>query len=1009
MTNGLLDNAANFRFPLNRISPNLKAFMRAVSIILTICCSFGGMISVRAAQTTSDFIARVWQMEDGLPHNNVEAVAQTPDGYLWVGTTAGLARFDGARFVVFDGSNTPELEQSYIRVLRLMRDGSLWIGTAGGTLIRWHEGQFTLLQPGGAELGNILCLHESADGAIWVGADHGLLRYAQGQWRRFTTADGLLHNSVRAIGEFQGELVVGTDLGANVWRGQRFVEINPPGPGPTSYLRALWPDRAGNLWLGFRYGLGMLNAQRQFTLYTRRDGLPDENETVLFQDRRDNLWIGSMGGLSRWHDGKFYVESQADGSSYGRVRCLFEDREGDLWVGTRDGLSQLRARRFHTYTTGNGLAHNNVMSVTEDRHGDIWCTMWGGGLARLRGETIQNFSKEDPPPNALTADNLLCVFEDTNGDILVGQDYEGGVFRFQDGTFTQPYPARAGLTDDATRIIYRDRQGELWFGLNSGLVAWQAGQKFLSNAVVRDITEDAAGVLWITTNEGVFRRGRDGFERITETDGTWRGRPSCLLPDSQGNLWIGMEGRGLRRRKSDGVITAYGLESGLPSLHIGEILEVSGWLWVGSIRGIFRVRLSDFDDFDAGKIAALRCISYGREDGLVTVQCNDFAKPAAWKGRDGRLWFATIKGLAVINPSEVERPAAPPPVLIEEVIADQQRYAPLPTASAALTIPPGRGDVEIHYTGLSLHVPERVRFRYKLEDRDADWVDADNRRAIYFNNLPPGKYRFLVTASNRDGNWNPTGAGLHFILAPHYWQTWWFKVLLLLAGGSLTYGIYRFRANRFRQLERLRMRIAADLHDDIGSSVASIALLSQLGQRSAPPVAPASPTELAEINRIAQQTAQNIREIVWFINPDYDTLPEMVARMRDVAATMLSGVAHRFETPDELDDLKLSLEFRRDVFLVFKESLHNIVKHAHAKRVDLEVRAARGEFHLRIRDDGIGFDPQNFEGGNGLKNLRLRLEQLGGRVEVDSAPQRGTTLNVWVKLTGQRQRHPPGL
>jgi ligand-binding sensor domain-containing protein/signal transduction histidine kinase len=979
--------------------------MRVAGIILIAILWPAWIPTSLSARTGSDFIVRVWQMEDGLPHNNVEAVAQTQDGYLWVGTTAGLARFDGARFVVFDGSNTPELEQSYIRALRRMRDGSLWIGTASGTLVRWHDGKFISLPTATFNLGNILSLYEAEDGVIWAGADNGLLRHAQGKWQLFTTRDGLLHNSVRAVCEFQGELIIGTDLGANVWRDGKFVALNPTVTGPTFYLRALWPDHAGNLWLGFRYGLGVLNARREFTLYTRRDGLPDENETMLFQDQRTNLWIGSMGGLSRWHDGKFFVEYQADGSSYGRVRCMFEDREGNLWVGTRDGLSQLRPRRFHTYTTRNGLAHNNVMSVTEDRQGNIWCTMWGGGLARLRGDTIQNFSKEDPPPNALTADNLLCVFEDTNGDILVGQDYEGGVFRFHDGTFSQPYPAEAGSTNDATRVIYRDRLGELWFGLNTGLLNWNAKQKFLSDAIVRDITEDAAGKLWVASSEGVFRRGTNGFERITETDGTWRGRPNCLLPDSQGNLWIGTVGRGLHRRKPDGQILRYDPSHGLPSLHIGEVLEVSGWLWFGSTRGIFRVRLSDFDELDAERIATLRCISYGREDGLVTVQCNDFAKPAAWKGRDGRLWFATIKGLAVIDPdAEVERPSTPPPVLIEEIGANRNHYT-VPETATVLKIPPGRGDVEIHYTGLSLDVPERVRFRYKLEGRDPDWVDADNRRSIYFSNLQPGKYRFLVTACNRDGLWNQAGAELDFVLAPHFWQTWWFKVFLLVATAAAAYAIYRFRANRFRQIERLRMRIAADLHDDIGSSVASIALLSQLGQRDSAP-AMAKQTELSEINRIAQQTAQNIREIVWFINPDYDTLPEMVSRMRDVAATMLSGVEHRFETPDELDAVKLSLEFRRDVFLVFKESLHNIVKHAQAHQVDIEVRAVRGEFHLRIRDDGVGFDPQKSNSGNGLKNLRLRLEQLGGKVEVESAPKRGTTLEIRVRITGQRQSRP---
>jgi signal transduction histidine kinase/ligand-binding sensor domain-containing protein len=995
-------------------------FMRFGKFILVVGLCAGGFALARTpAAGSADFITRLWQMEDGLPHNNVEAVAQTPDGYLWAGTSAGLARFDGVRFVVFDPDNTPALGHAYIRVLRLMRDGSLWIGTAGGTLSHLRDGKFTALDPGvPGKLGNVLCFYESNDGVVWVGTETGLLRHANGAWTRFTTADGLLHNSVRAGCEFQGQLCVATDLGANVWQAGRFAELNPPGAGPAFYLRALWPDRAGNLWLGFRYGLGVLNSKREFTLYTRKDGLPDENETVLFEDRRANLWIGSMGGLSRWRDGTFSAEQQADGSSFGRVRCMFEDREGDLWVGTRDGLSQLRARRFRTFTTANGLAHNNIMSVLEDRTGTIWAAMWGGGLASLRGETIQNFTKEDPQPNALTTDNLLSVYEDTNGDILVGQDYEGGVFGLREGKFTLPYPAISNLTDSATRLIYRDRQGQLWLGLNTGLVLWDTRQKLLAETVVRDITEDATGALWVATTSGLWRRADGKLERLTTTDGLWRNRPGCLLADGAGGMWIGTDGSGLHRHRADGRTSGYTTKEGFFSDQVGEILQDDfGWLWFGSTRGIFRVRVSDFDDLDAGRIAALRCIPYGREDGLVTVQCNDFAKPAAWKGRDGRLWFATIKGLAVINPkAERNLNFNPPPVLIEEIVANKQSFQPpQPGASGELRIPPGRGDVEIHYTGLSLQVPERVRFRYKLAGRDSDWVDAGNRRAVYYNNLPPGQYRFAVTACNSDGIWSETGAALAFELRPYFWQTWWFAGLVLASLLGAAGGTARFITRRRMQrklarleqqnaLERERARIARDMHDELGAKLTRISFQGAMAQRRI-----ANPTEagehIATMSQTARELVSSLDQIVWAVDPENDSLENLANYICRYASEFVADSLLRceFVIPATLPPVRLSTEMRHNVFLAVKEALNNAVKHSAGKGIVLTIAVRDGEFEIRIADDGNGITPVPEEqpgklrrSGRGLWNMRERMASIHGKFFISSAPGQGTEIRLIV-------------
>ncbi len=963
----------------------------------------------------NEFITRLWLMEDGLPHNNVEAVAQTPDGYLWVGTSAGLARFDGARFVVFDGTTTPELGHSYIRALCLRRDGRLWIGTTAGTLSWLEAGKFTAVTlPVTAPPGNILCLYEDGAGVLWVGTEAGLWRYAENAWTHYTTAQGLGHNAVRALGEFDGQLVVGTDAGVSGWHAGRFTALTPPGEGPAYYTRALWTDRAGTLWLGFRYGLGRLTKAREFTLFARRDGLPDENETALFEDQRNNLWIGSMGGLARWREGTFRVTQQTDGSAFGRVRCLFEDREGSLWVGTRDGLCQLRPRRFQTYSTSDGLAHNNVMSVLEDRQGTLWCTMWGGGLASLRGDVVRNHTKEDSPPNGLSTDNLLAVFEDGNGDLLVGQDYEGGVFALRDGRFTLPYPARTNLTDQATRVIHRDRAGRLWFGLNSGLVLWDTQEKFLAGAVVRDVVEDPAGDLWVASSRGIWRRVHAEFEPITTTDSNWRQRPSCLWWDAGGDLWWGTDGAGLRRRRANGVVTEYTVKHGLFSDQVGEVLEDDfGWLWFGSTAGIFRVRARDFDDLDAGRIGALRCIPYGREDGLVTVQCNDFAKPAAWKSRDGRLWFATIKGLAVIHPA-AERTLRPnpPPVVIEEVVANKQVLAP--GGPEGLHIPPGRGDVAIHYTGLSLQVPERVRFRYRLVEQDADWIEAGNRRAVYYSSLPPGKYRFEVTAGNRDGSWNETGATLTFVLQPYFWQTWWFAGLLLVGLVGAVGGTARFVTRRRMQrklarleqqnaVERERARIARDMHDELGAKLTRISFQGALAQRRITSPAEAG-GHIAVMSQTARELVTSLDQIVWAVDPENDSLEHLANYICRYAGEFLADSPLRceFAIPAALPPCRLSTEVRHNLFLAVKEALNNALKHSGGTRLTLAIVVRPGAFEIEVADDGRGLPPDpaaaeiSPRAGRGLGNLRERLHSIRGECVITSAPGQGTRIRLVV-------------
>ena len=676
---------------------------------------------------------------------------------------------------------------------------------------------------------------------------------------------------------------------------------------------------------GLDRGFGLPDGRTSHVLY-KRDGLPDDNVTTLYEDRRGNLWIGTYGGLTRWSEGKFVVERDSEGGFYDQVNALLEDQEGDLWMGARDGLYELRVKRFLTYTRQQGLPHNNVMSVLEDRHGSLWISTWGGGLVQLKDEEITGYTKEIGGSNCLGSDLVLSLYEDRDGSILIGTDYEGGTFRFNEGKFDRLWDKEQALTNRVIRVIYRDRQGNLWFGASPGLVLWGSKEKFLERATIRCILEDDAGNLWVGTNDGLFRRQDGKFIRLTAPGGLNHDTVSALHEDRDHTLWIGTEGGGLCRYQN-GQFTAYTTRHGLWSDEIFEILEDDyGWLWMSCPRGVFRVNKRNLAEFDRRQTAALTSIAYGKADGMESIQCSGVAKPAGWKSHDGRLWFATTKGVVVTDPnSGLGLNEQPPPVRIEEVLADKH---PLDLAgSSPLRIAPGRGELEFHYTTLSFPVPEKNHFKYKLEGVDPDWVEAGMRRVAYYNNLRPGAYRFRVMACNNDGVWNTVGAELAVTLLPHFWQTWWFFGFLAMAmagfiGGAVRYATRRklqWKLERLEQqhaIEKERTRIARDMHDDLGAQLTEILLLNELAHKNK-----TNPDKLeahlSKQSHVVQDVAGSLDTIVWAVNPINDSIDRLANYLYEQVERLLtiSSIRCRFDVPDELPDYFLSSEVRHNVFL----------------------------------------------------------------------------------------------
>jgi signal transduction histidine kinase len=431
-----------------------------------------------------------------------------------------------------------------------------------------------------------------------------------------------------------------------------------------------------------------------------------------------------------------------------------------------------------------------------------------------------------------------------------------------------------------------------------------------------------------------------------------------------------------------------------------------GQFWFGSGGGVFRVAKAELTRYVAGSGEKLRCFAYTKADGLPSLECSSGCQPAGCKTRDGRLWFPTVNGLAMVDPESVPFNPLPPPVVIERVTIKgeketieapvKRRPATDPSHEAAaeeswvLTVPPGKQRFEFHFTGLSFTAPEKVKFKYRLESLEKDWVEAGDRRSALYSFLQPGRYAFRVLACNNDGVWNESGASLALIILPHFWQTWWFRIVVVATGLLIFAAAYELRLASERRLNRLRLRIARDLHDEVGSNLGSIALLSEVMPKSVP----GSPEEISEIRRIAVQTIESLRDIVWFLDPAGDNLAELVLRMKEVSRTMLPGMTLEFQASGENIALAPSLEFRRNIFPIFKEILHNIAKHARARRVDINVNVTSRAFQLQVSDDGVGFDAGLVRKGNGLKNLQRRAADLKGALEFRSQPGAGTTVTL---------------
>ncbi len=951
--------------------------------------------------------------EEWLPQSSVIAITQTHDGYLWLGTLNGLVRFDGIRCTVFTEAKIPALKSSQIVYLYEDNVSNLWVGTqtAGIALIR-KDGSVRHLDIDPAHTaGPLESVCEDPRGGLW-------LNTADGQIARYLT------NEMKVMGARARPIAM--EKSGRLWlgAGQQMLGLTMVSNNDTFFMDRELPvhkldfllaDRKDGVWR-----LADEHVQRWVDGHLDRDfgAYPWTNVQVsaACQDKEGNLIVGTQGAGVFWYDaqGRPTQISGAQGLSHGTVLSLCVDREGNLWVGTDGGgLNRVRRKLFSIQEGSEGLT---IQSVSGDGQDGLWFANFGGKLNHWRNGTLKQFGVAE----GLRDLNVRSVLADAS-NVWVGTTF-WGIFTLQDGNFRQVL-GKPGPGNPSVSALCRDRNGQLWAGTQGGLLRWDGHEwkvfttrDGLSTNDVRAVVDDAKGNLFVGTGGGGLDCLREGrFKSLRETNGSSPSDTvSSLYVDREDVLWIGTPGNGLVR--FDGSKwTHYTMRDGLLGNSIGYLIEDGrGYLWIGSYAGLMRIPKKALNDFAAGSIDTIPCRVFGRADGLPTRECTQGSQPAACRTPDGMLWFSSIKGLVSVNPSELKPNLYPPPVIIESVLIDGQEQNTNTLCSGglqAITVPAHRERLEIQYTSLNLAAPDRARFRYRLEGHETDWTDADGARAARFSNLPPGRYRFHVVAANEDGVSNEIGAALAVTVLPPFWRTWWFlgvNAAVLLAGTILVVRYVSIQKLQrqlavLRQqeaLEKERARIARDLHDQLGANLTQVSILGEMAE-SDKHLPQEVEAHAQQISQTARETTRALDEIVWAVNPSNDTLEGLITYACKYAQDYcgMAGLSYRLAVPTQLPEIGIPPDLRHNVFLAFKEAVNNVVKHAQASETWVRLVLQDGSFIIEIQDNGRGgVVPDEKTGRNGLRNMRKRMEDVGGAFSIGPAPGGGTVVRLTVPV-----------
>lgn len=940
-----------------------------------------------------------WREPEGFAQSRVRAIVQTRDGYIWLGTDGGLVRFNGESFTAFT-VQSGALKDNEVWALQEDDEGGLWIGTYGGGLTLFKEGRFrTFTTSDGLPDDVVMALASDHQGNIWMITPQGLGREFRGVFARISSESVDVRVTAVCASSTEG-VVAATRKGVYRVTGSRLDSL-PMAPAPPSAQPGnLLCGSDGSVWIG--YSNDLIEQRRGgFSATFGHARNAGGHTSRLYEDPRGGIWAIQGKRITKLEKGSFEtvpVEGEAGGLANVYTLCM--DREGGVWVGLQsNGLARLRTRQLSTVSIEDGLPDDRTRAVFEDSRGDIWIGT-ADGLARHHDGHFTNWTEA----NGSRLGDVRSIAEDSSGQIWVSAGKELMVIA---GGRLVPAPGWTAAAE--IEVLYKDAEGRLWIGTDgAGLFDYSGGafrnyrtENGLGSNQVRAIMGDRTGALWISTfGSGLSKYSNGKFSIVTTSSGLAGNRVVAMHEDEEGALWFATR-RGLSRLK-DGKFFTWTSESGLLSDFVYAVVDDGhGNFWFSSAQGLFKVSKQELRGFAGGQVKKVTSVAYGERDGMKTRAGNLGNQPVALKTADGQLLFTSMKGLVVVEPDRiVPNTTYVAPVYIEKVIVNKKEQPPDRYAQ----LPAGGGEIEIHYAALSYSAPEKVRFRYRLEGFDPDWIDAAGRRFTYYANLSPGGYRFRVVAGKVDGAWNEAGATFSFYLKPPFYRTWLFGGLVMFSVTLLAAALYwlRMRGLRARYSAVLaeRNRISRDIHDTLSQNLAGIALQLDAVHMHLPDVQSDLRERLDEACNLTRYSLAEARRAIADLRSDELECPELAAALPEIAQRLAAALQTRIEVIGAPRKLNPAME--RNLLRIFQEALTNAVKHAHARSVDVELKFAPHCLALRIRDDGRGFDPESLNpagsGHYGLIGMRERAERIGGHLTLNSRPGEGTELLVEVPI-----------
>src|SRR5882724_2153851 len=979
-------------------------------LLILLAVATRSVLAVDPNRPTTSYTRTSFTVEDGLSSNVVNAIVQTRNGFLWIGTDAGLDRFNGKHFTptYFRGPRTTP--QGIVSALAEGPDGDLWVGTRNGlvriasaALDHFDRSLSIFYHPGPGANDEITCLHFSRDGTLWVGTNVGLYRFRGGQFETVMPGGFIVQIEESADGHL---LVVA---------GERFVELdgmrvvehpglpNQLGIIPKAFFHVL-QDRKGVVWFCTTAGLARRvgGSIERFQPY----GVPGVPGVLrAYEDPQGNLWAWSSAGLFRASAAG--MEPLAPNVP---ARTTYGDRENNLWVGTNgEGLMRFKDRPIRMFTKADGLPNNIPMTVLSRRDGSLWVGNNCGGLSVFNGQRFKTYDQKDGLSNSC----VWVLAEGKSGELWVGT-WGGGLFRFADGHFVQ-FTSKQGLPDSVVRAITVAHDGSLWIATGNGLSHMVNGQfhnyttadGLYSNRVV-SVYQDRHGVIWVGTSRGINRMTGDRFAPVLSEHQIFDPRYISLAEDSSGELYALSAPKGIDRIERNQLVEVN---------HDLDLLSMatspSGEVWFTGTHGIFRFSAAAFRQNQVGQETTPDYAWYGKADGMASTQCSTGAPNMALTP-DGKLWVATVQGLARLDLQHLSFDSAKPAVFLEDVTVGRVRQPP----GHELVLPPGTHHVELHFDSISLAWPEKIRFQYRMDDVDPLWLEADNSLTAVYTNIPVGTHAFRIRASNRDGMWDRAGISFQVSQKPYLYETGWFRLVFATVCILALTAAYRLRLRQMHARQKLleqhhneitalndclmkaqeeeRARIAGELHDGVLQQITSLSLM--LGTFKRQPDSEAKKAEIGEFQKKLIQVGTDIRQLSHELHPAVlqdDGLPAALCGYCE-EFSKLRGIPVSCEIDDHLKELSPGAALC--IYRIAQEALGNVAKHSKARKVEVRLTRTDGLVCLSVSDDGVGFvtDQARDSRGLGLINMRERVRQLCGTLELNSEPGHGTTVRAQV-------------